>query len=83
MTVTCDTPSTASRRFRRVNSAKVRSSIALACRSAGVAGTASDRTPSSITSPMMDEMGAITGLASGGSRSRASCSFSATTCRSR
>ena len=83
MTVTCDTPSTASNRLRMVNSARVRASIAFFSRSSSVFASPVWRTPSSMISPMSDEIGASIGLTPAGSRSRASCSFSETICRSR
>ncbi len=83
ITVTCDTPSTASSRLRTANSPRVRSRIAWSSFSWGVAPGSADRRATIMTSPMIDEIGAIVTLASAGSRSRASCSFSDTTCRSR
>ena len=82
ITVTCDTPSTASSRFRTANSPNVRISMPTRISSSAVFGGSVGRSPTSITSPMMLEMGAMTGFASRGSRSRTSCNFSATTWRS-
>ena len=82
MTVTCDTPSTASSRLRTANSPKVRRAMPTRTSSSGDAGTAAGRRPTSMTSPMMLEIGASTGAAPAGRRSRTSCSFSLTTWRS-
>ena len=73
---------TASSRFRRVNSASVRSRIAVSVFSSGVVPSRVDRTPISMISPMMDETGERTGLTLDGNFPRASWSFSATICRS-
>ncbi len=81
-TVTWDTPSTARSRFRAVNSANVRSSIPARRSASGVLGGSAGRRATSITSPISDDTGAITGVTPAGSRSRTSCSRSATTCRS-
>ena len=74
ITLTCDTPVTASRRWRTSQSAIVRSSMGvvlpLACM------------PTSRISPMIEVIGAMTGWASSGNRSRTSWSFSETICRS-
>ena len=74
ITLTCDTPGTAKSRWRTSQSAIVRSSI-------GVVSPVLFM-PTSMISPMIEVIGAMTGRASSGSRSRTSCSFSETICRS-
>ena len=71
--VTCETPGTARRRRRTTVSATVRI----------VSGsTVSDESAKKRISPMMDEIGASTGLSTcGGSVPDTSASFSATSCR--
>jgi hypothetical protein len=71
--MTCDTPGTARRRFRRTQSAVVFSSMG---------SCLSDVSAMKRISPMIEEMGASVGRsAPGGSDEAASWSFSATICR--
>ena len=81
MGMTCDTPGIDSRRGRSTKSAYSRACIGVATGDLPSPGTSGSAT--SITSPMIDDTGPITGVMSPGICSRTSASRSATNWRLR